>query len=163
MKPDWYGRRYPTLQGLIQAAEARGALITWADSGGEAVYIAGAGGEPPVIVLPTGQELLREAWELAHELGHLFQHAGPRGTLLYDKDERAADRWAACALIPETRVVAYKNASLDAFIGALSRHYGPIEERNSETRRLAARIATIRLAYLPARPDDSWDCFMEIG
>jgi len=162
LKPAWYGRRYPTLETLVLAAEARGALVTWADSGGEAIYIAGAGAEPPVIVLPKGVLLLQEAWTLAHELGHLHQHAGPRGELFYDKDEAAADRWAACALIPEARILAYKNASLDAFIGALSRHYGPLGDGNSESRGLAARIGRIRLAHLPSRHEDSWDRPLEV-
>jgi len=97
-----------------------------------------------VILLPwvTG---LREVWLLAHELGHLVQHAGPRGELLYSKDEAQANRWAARALIPEKRVRAYANASLDAFIGALSAHYEDLPLEDCPARRLAAHIARIRL------------------
>lgn len=152
MKPAWYGRRYPTLQGLIEAAEGRGALVTWADSDGEAIFIAGAGNEPPVIVLPTGVSALEDAWMLAHELGHLYRHAGPRGELFYDKDERAADRWAACALIPAERIRHYRNASSGAFIGALSRHHGELPLDDCPARRLAGRIAQIRLWAMASEP-----------
>lgn len=143
--PHWYARRYPTLYDLQTYAQNLGALVRFAPIGDLALYIAGEGEEPPVILLPEGQGPLLIHWLLAHELGHVALHAGPRGELLYDKDERAADRWAACALIPEAAVRRHKNASLDAFIGALSAHFEDIPMRDCPQRRLAAHIAMIRL------------------
>ena len=100
------------------------------------------------IGLPMNAGPLETAWLLAHELGHLSQHEGPRGELLYSKDEAQADRWAACALIPESAVRRYQNASEDAFIAALSKHYEDLPLSPTPTRRLAVRIARIRLSLL---------------
>ena len=102
----------------------------------------------PVILLPKGLGPLEECWELAHELGHLVQHVGPRGKLLFDKDERAANLWGAQALIPQSAVMRYRNACEDAFIGALSKHFEDIPPRDCDTRRLAAKIARFRLQAL---------------
>ena len=53
--------------------------------------------------------------------------------------------WAACALIPEARIRAHRNACLDAFVGALSAHFEDLPLTNCASRRLAGRIAKIRL------------------
>ena len=111
------------------------------------VFLADVGGVP-VILIPKGSSGLERAWVLAHEIGHLVHHAGPRGGLLYDKDEGKADLWAARALIPEAAVRRHRNASLDAFIGALSKHYEDLPMRDCPQRRLAAKIASIRLRAL---------------
>lgn len=141
--PVWFGRRYPSLLDFEQYAESLGAGI------GEAnipfgVFLADVLGVP-VILLPRGCSGLERAWFLAHEIGHLVQHTGPRGDLLHGKDEGQADRWAARALIPESAVRRHRNASLDAFIGALSKHYEDLPLYDCPQRRLAAKIASIRL------------------
>lgn len=134
---------------LAQEIEARGALLAWAPIS-QGLYVAGKGDEPPVVIAPSGGSYLKRCWVLAHELGHLLQHAGPRGELLYDKDETAADRWAARALIPRARIEYHGNASMDAFIGALSAHYGDIPLWDCPDRRLAAKIAATRLKWMEA-------------
>lgn len=103
-------------------------------------------GQAAVIGIPRDAHGLERYWLLAHELGHLAQHAGPKGPASYGKDEAAADRWAAQALIPERRVRAHGNASLDAFLAALSVHYQDLGD--GPERALAARIAGIRLSIL---------------
>lgn len=145
--PDWFGRRYPTLDDLVQAIEASGALVGWAAIG-SGLYVAGEDGDPPVVLAPTDVSHLTQCWMLAHELAHLRAHAGHKTRWTYDRDEVAADRWAARALIPRGRVLAHGNASLDAFIGALSAHYGDIPLIDCPDRRLAARIAATRLKHL---------------
>jgi Zn-dependent peptidase ImmA (M78 family) len=154
MLPDWYGKRYPLFSDLLIFCESLGALVGEAAIGAEALYVAPdlERKEPAVILLPSGCGPLRSCWLLAHELGHLMQHAGPRGHLLYGKDERAANHWAARALIPEALIQYHQNASLDAFIGALSRHYEDIPAEDCPLRDLAAEIARQRLnVHLEAR------------
>ena len=150
--PLWYGNAYPSMEDLSAFAESLGALVGYCDMGGEAIYFAGEGLEPPVILLPTGVGLLRLAWTLAHELGHLVQHSGPKGELMWGKNERQADEWAACALIPKARIRRHRNASLDAFIGALSAHYEDLPLESCPERELAARIARIRIQALHNDP-----------
>lgn len=128
-------------------AESFGCKIGRADLGDQALFVAGEGEEPPVILLPRRSGLLIH-WLLAHELGHLVHHSGPKGELFYSKDESVADRWAAKALIPRARIAMHHNASLDAFIGALSAHYEDLPLWDCPQRRLAALIATVRLRTL---------------
>lgn len=99
----------------------------------------------PGIWIPEAAGLLQQFWWLAHELGHLLHHVGPRAQLLHSKGEHQASQWAARALIPQARIRAYANASLDAFIGALSAHYEDLPLWDCPARRLAADIAIIRL------------------
>lgn len=141
----WFGRKYPTFEDLERSLEALGGLLTCAEIGQDALFVTGEGRMPPVVILPKGVGALRAAWLLAHEIGHLVQHAGPRGELLYGKDEAQADRWAAKALIPEAAVRKHHNASVDAFIAALSVHFQDIPLNDCPERRLAAEIATIRI------------------
>lgn len=150
MNPSWYGLRYPSLEDLEKAAEDLGCRVGYADIGEDAIYIAPDAdyGEPPVILIPTGIGLLRQAWLMAHELAHLVMHSGPKSKLTYRRDETRADLWAACALIPEARIQDYQNACQDVFIGALSAHYEDIPLEICELRDLAADIATIRLRAL---------------
>lgn len=98
-----------------------------------------------VICLPEPLSPLEEAWYLAHELGHLVQHGGYTTDWAHDKQEAQASRWAACALIPEAAVRRHANASLDAFIAALSAHFEHLPLEDCPQRRLAAQIARIRL------------------
>lgn len=145
--PTWYGRRYPNLEDLEQFAHDLGAVVAWGPIPTAFCYLPSDGGCPG-IGLPHGLGPLDEMWQLAHELGHLAQHAGPRGELLWSKDERQADRWAACALIPEAAVRRHRNASEDAFVAALSRHFEDLPPIDCPSRRLAGRIAKIRLRYM---------------
>jgi Zn-dependent peptidase ImmA (M78 family) len=143
VNPVWFEKRYPSLADLEEMAEAAGAGIGEADIP-MGVFIADVLGVP-VILLPKESAGLNRIWTLAHELGHLVLHSGPRGVFLYGKDEAAADRWAARALIPERVIRHYGNASLDVFIGALSKHYEDIPLMDCPQRRLAAHIGSIRL------------------
>lgn len=149
--PSWYGARYPRTDDLEAAAEALGVQVLWAPVPTAAVMLDAAYAEP-FILIPNDRSGLETAWLLAHELGHVVRHTGPKGHLSYDKDEAAANRWAACALIPEARIRRHANASLDAFIGALSAHYGPLLPEDSADRNLAAFIASVRLQAVPRPP-----------
>jgi Zn-dependent peptidase ImmA (M78 family) len=148
--PAWYGHRYPTMGDLVDFAGAMGCHVGYASIGEEAIYFPPdlARKEPPVILLPKGIGPLRACWLLAHELGHLVQHSGPKGRLFYGKEESQAKRWAACALIPWARIRHHGNASMDAMVAALSAHYEDLPLFDCEVRRLAGDIATIRLKYL---------------
>lgn len=144
MRPDWYGRHYPKLLDLVTFGESLGAGI-WIGRTPAAAYFPG---EPPMILVPNQHGPLDTVWTLAHELGHLCHHAGPKGKLFWSKNETQANRWAACALIPEARILAHQNASLDAFVGALSAHYEDLPPENCPARKLAGRIARIRMKHL---------------
>lgn len=146
MVPAWYGRRYPTHDDLLALADLLGAGVADAPVPFGLFFPDVIG--VPVILLPQGAGPLERTWHLAHELGHLILHTGPRGDFLHGKDEAQADRWAAQALIPHAAVLRYRNASLDAFIGALSKHYEDIPFTDCPARKLAARIARIRLRTL---------------
>jgi len=147
--PSWFGRKYPTWNDLLQYAEKLGCKVGYADIGENALFVAGMGSQPPAIILPAEDGLLA-FWLLAHELFHLSHHTGPRSQLLYSKGETQADQWAARALIPEHRIRAHGNASLDAFIAALSAHYEDLPLIDCPARRLAAHIAGVRLKLLEA-------------
>lgn len=144
MQPAWYGKTYPTFDRLEEFAELLGAA-TFATRASVPAYWPGDLDTAPGIFIPERFGPLERTWALAHELGHLVQHSGPRGELLWAKDEAAANRWAACALIPERRVQAYKNASQDAFVAALSRNFEDLPAWDCPARRLAGKIAAIRL------------------
>jgi hypothetical protein len=105
-------------------------------------------GIPGVIGVPEGNDPLPEIWALAHELGHLVQHTGPKGELFWSKNEVQANRWAACALIPKARILLHCNACEDSMIAALSAHYQDLPLFNCPTRQLAGKIAKIRLHAL---------------
>ena len=143
--PPWLGRRYPTLTHLEDAAWAYGAVVIRGPIDHACIAYSPDPADVTVICLPEGLGVLAECWQLAHELGHLVLHAGYSSPWAYDRQEAAAMRWAAQALIPESAVRRHKNASLDAFIGALSAHFEDIPLHDCPQRRLAAEIATIRL------------------
>lgn len=144
MSPTWYGRKYPSTQILEDHAWELGAVVMRGPciSAG-IVYVEAPGTH--VICLPESLSPLEEAWQLAHELGHLVLHQGYSSPWACDRQEAAAEKWAARALIPESAVRRHKNASQDAFMGALSAHYENLPLHDCPQRRLAARIATIRL------------------
>jgi hypothetical protein len=150
MTPSWYGVHYPTIEDLVLHAERLGAFVGFAEIGEDAVFFPPdpLRNEPPVILLPEGVGLLRQSWLLAHELGHLSQHSGPKGERSHGKEECQADCWAACALIPETRILAYHNACLDSMVAALSAHFEDLPLIDCPSRRLAGRIARVRLNCL---------------
>jgi len=159
-KPDWYGERYPTETDLVSSAEAFGAWVSLRHIRA-ASYIPATMGGPPMIIVPNQRGPLAVAWALAHELGHLYQHSGPPPlsdggawpalNQIRSKNERQANMWAAMALIPEARVRHYANASVDAFIGALSANYEDLPPDNCPQRELAHRIATHRLDAMKAK------------
>lgn len=141
----WFSRRYPTADDLLVSIEGLGAVVLKAPIGTGALFVAGEGSMPPAIILPQSVGQLRLVWLMAHELGHLVLHGGYVSRWTHDRQEAAADRWAARALVPESAVRRHRNASVDAFIGALSSHYEDIPLYDCPERRLAAEIATIRL------------------
>lgn len=147
MIPAWLGRKYPTFDDLVEFAWKLGAFVIIGATPIAFCTMPGPEGVA-VIGIPEDRGPLGRTWGLAHELGHLVQHTGPRGALLWSKDEAQANRWAACALIPEAAIRRHANASLDAFIGALSRHYEDIPLIDCPERALAAEIARIRLQSL---------------
>jgi len=142
--PSWFSRRYPTLLDLEEHAWALGAVVMRGAIPSAVIVFVPAPGFH-VICLPMGLSQLEEVWQLAHELGHLVLHEGYGGEWARGRQEAAAMRWAAQALIPESAVRRHKNASQDSFIGALSAHYEDIPLHDCPQRRLAAEIATIRL------------------
>jgi hypothetical protein len=157
MQPDWYGRKYPTFEDLEAHASELGALVGVGDVP-KALYIPKGcicDGSPAMIQIPQALGLLERTWLLAHEVGHLVQHEGARGEHLKGKDEHQADRWAAQALIPEEAVRRSRNASVDSFIGALSKHYQDLPPENCPDRALAGRIAKIRLSLVEAEQDSN--------
>lgn len=145
--PGWFSQRYPELSDLVGLAETLGARVHRNTPGIEsAVVVQVAAPGVSLIFLPAGLSALGEAWQLGHELAHLVLH--PDGYIsrwTYNRQEAQAKRWAARALIPEAAVRRHRNASLDAFIAALSAHYEDIPMWDCPQRRLAAEIATIRL------------------
>jgi Zn-dependent peptidase ImmA (M78 family) len=150
IEPSWYGVRYPSELDLVSCAEAIGARVLLGRFP-VAAYISAVLGAPPMIVVPSQRGPLSTIWLLAHELGHLRQHRGPGNKITRSKNEQQANKWAACALIPEARVQAYQNASADAFIAALSAHYGDLPLCDCPERALAHKIAQYRLKAILAR------------
>ena len=132
----WFGKKYPQIEEMVASAYRLGALVTWAKIGQEAVFFAPdpVMNEPPVIVLPLGVCPLRMPKLMSQRTR--------------DRQESQATRWAARALIPEAAVQRYRNASMDAFIGALSKHYEDIPLHNCPQRELAGFIAKVRLNIL---------------
>jgi len=113
-----------------------------------AAYVPGILDAPPIILVPTQFGPLAMMWALAHELGHLRLHVGPGNKLIRSKNEQQANKWAACALIPDARIRLYQNASVDAFIAALSANYEDLPMSDSPSRALAHKIAQYRLNAL---------------
>jgi Zn-dependent peptidase ImmA (M78 family) len=147
VNPEWYGQKYPIRDDLVTFGAKLGADIYF-DKIVSAVYFAET---PPLILIPIQHGLLATMWALAHELGHLCQHSGPKGKLFWSKNEYQANKWAACALIPEARIQLHQNASVDNFIAALSAHYEDIPPIDCHSRNLAYRIACHRLDVLSAK------------
>lgn len=147
----WHGRRYPSLNDLVLALEARGAVILHADIGEEALFVAGEPPVPPVVILPIGVGPLHLAWLMAHELAHLVKHEGYSSPWAYDRQEHQARIWAATALIPEAAVQRHNNASVDAFVAALSKHYEDLPPYDCRAREIAGIIARVRLSLVKGR------------
>ena len=145
MSIDWLGVRYPSWDDLVSMAEDL-AIPVVEDIAPRPVFV-GADNGGPLILIPQGLSPLHRMWALAHELGHAVRHSGPL-PLARGKQEAQANHWAACALIPESRVHLHQNASLDTFIGALSAHYEEIPYQDCALRKLAARVAKYRLQAL---------------
>ena len=143
--PAWFEKKYPSLEDLERSLECCGCRVTHAEIGDEALFVAGDGHEPHVVILPAAAEGLRRAWLLAHELAHLLMHRGYASGWTRSQQEARANAWAARALIPEAAVRRHRNASMDAFIAALSAHYEDLPSEDCPQRRLAAEIAHIRL------------------
>jgi Zn-dependent peptidase ImmA (M78 family) len=158
--PDWYGQRYPTELDLVSCAEAIGARVVLGPLPA-AAFIPAILDAPPMILVPNQHGPMATAWGLAHELGHLCQHSGPplptdgdRAPglrLMRSKNEHQADRWAACALIPEARIRHHGNASLDSFMAALSANYEDLPPHDCPQRALAHKVALRRLEALKAK------------
>lgn len=147
--PAWYGNHYPTWDDLESYAWDMGVAVVLGPVSKGAFFASNPRfGTPAVIIIPQGYGLLARTWSLAHELGHLVLHAGPKGDLSHGRDEAQANRWGACALIPLARIHHHQNASEDAMIAALSAHHEDLPLYDCPARRLAGRIAKIRLNLL---------------
>jgi hypothetical protein len=163
--PSWYGERYPTEIDLVSCAEAIGAWVALRPLPA-AAYISAVLGAPPIIFVPNQRGPLATAWGLAHELGHLCQHSGPPILtdgdsapslhLVRSKNEHQANKWAACALIPDARIRHYGNASIDAFMAALSANYEDLPPADCPQRALAHKIAQHRLNAIKAEGRGGW-------
>ena len=147
MVPHWYGKKYPSFEQLEAFAVGLGARVGVGDVPGALFVPPGAVDDesPAMILLPERAGLLQRMWLLAHEAGHLARHSGAAPAARAKKVEAQADRWAAMALIPESAVRRHQNASVDAFIAALSAHYEDLPLEDCPQRELAAKIARIRL------------------
>ena len=144
--PTWFGKRYVRFSALEELASTLGVEIVYADIP-FGLYFHNVMGIQ-IIELPISQGALEKIWSLAHELGHAIQHSGPKGPLSYGKEEAQANRWAASALIPNERILSYLNACEDSMVAALSAHYEDLPMEDCPARRLAGRIAQIRLQTL---------------
>lgn len=153
--PSWFSRRYPTLADLEAAAWDLNAVVVRGPISKACIVYSPDPEDPTVICLPAELGPLEEMWQLAHELAHLVMHAGYSSPWARGRQEAAADRWAARALIPETAVRRHKNACADAFIGALSAHYEDLPLQDCNARNLAAKIAQIRLSLVEDQKDDN--------
>ena len=145
--PNWFGLRYPTLADLEAYAEQLDATVVWTRAG-QPAFDPGDDELGPALYVPLRAGLLEQAWFLAHELGHLVLHTGPKGSRSWSRGEAQASRWAACALIPEARIRMYGNASEDAMVAALSANFEDLPLVECPQRNLAGYIARIRLSCL---------------
>lgn len=143
--PPWFGSIYPTVEDLETYAGSLLAVVE-PSRGKTAACTLIEGGA--VILIPDRWGNLERCWGIVHELGHLRMHSGPKGSLSWYRNEAQANRWAACALIPEARILPHQNASMDTLIDALSSHYQNIPFEDCPLRRLAARISRHRLVAL---------------
>lgn len=141
----WFGRKFPSQDDLEETAWGLGAVVVY---GAVPTAFCCMHAEGPIIGLPVDAGVLEKAWLLAHEIGHLKWHVGPRGVMLYGKDERQANEWAAAALLPLARLKSYRSASIDSFIAALSRNYEEIPCVDCVQRRLAGFVSGIRMDVL---------------
>ncbi len=144
--PIWYGLRYPTLEDLEAYAAEMGAVVLHGGIGDRAFcHLAQGPDDTSVIGLSDGFSPLEAMWNFAHELAHLALHLGYVSPWTRDRQEAQAKRWAACALIPEARIRAYRNACQDALIAALSANFEDVPMMDCSLRVLAAEIAGWRL------------------
>ena len=145
--PTWYGQKYPSIEDFELLAEQLGAIVIWTRSS-QAAFSHGDGNHPPEIFIPRSAGSIEQAWFIAHELGHLLHHMGPKGEESWSREELTACEWAACALIPISRIRIYRNASEDSMIAALSANYEHIPSNECKERDLAGYIAGVRLRAL---------------
>ena len=147
--PAWYGVRYPTLENLEAFGWDLGASVVYGRISNGIYFPSNDDyGIPAILAIPDHSSPLAKIWSLSHELGHLVLHLGYTSPWTRAKQETHADRWAACALIPRARILEHGNASLDSSIGALSAHYEDLPLENRQVRRLAGKIAHMRLRAL---------------
>lgn len=142
--PSWFSRRYPTIADLEAFAWDLRAVVMRGPCDTAGIVLVESPGFS-VICIPEGLGSLEEAWQIAHELGHLRLHSGYTTDFAHDRQEAQASLWAAMALIPAAAIRRHQNASVDAFIAALSAHHEEIPLMDCPQRRLAAEIALIRL------------------
>ena len=148
----WYGQTYPSETDLTNLAEDLGACVLFGRYR-SAAFVYPVLDTPPMLIVPTQHGPLATIWGLAHELGHLRRHGGPGNVHQNRCNERQANHWAACALIPQARIDFHQNACMDTFLLALSTHYEPLPKRDCPARRFAARIAQYRLDALLCKLD----------
>jgi len=144
--PVWYGKAYPSLDNLVEYVDTLGVCVQFDSKIDVAVYF---NEKDPIILIPTQFGLLDTIWKLAHETGHLCERiTAAAWKRAWVRCENQANRWAACALLPEAEI---QKASIDTFIAALSAHYEELPLHDCPARALAHRIATIRMDTISAK------------
>lgn len=142
MLPWWYGVEFPTLNELEALANNTGVPVAYVRTKQPFLQWDNIG--PLCIIVPNYNGPLARSWAVAHELAHLLLGHGPLGAHLGSPQEVEADEWAACALIPNTRLHEYGSPCVGSLINALSRNFQEAPP-NGGIRKLAARIAYARL------------------
>jgi len=143
--PTWHGFTYPTYEQIESFAWDLGAVVV---NGPIKHAVICWSAEDIVICMPDSLSPLERIWELTHEVAHLVLHRGYTSESARSRQEAQANRWAACALIPEERIRMHSNACEDAMIAALSAHYEDIPMVPCPQRELAHHIAVVRLNAL---------------
>ena len=149
--PPWYSRRYPQWSDLDDFAWAMNAVIQRGPIDFALIEWSRDPNEVTVICLPDYLGPLETTWLCCHELAHLVLHEGYSNPWSYGRQERQADVWAACAMIPEAAVRRHKNACQDAFVAALSAHFEDLPPIDCRAREVAGVIARIRLSMVEDR------------
>lgn len=154
MTPWWYGRYHPKLKDLVVFGESLGAGIHL-DHLPAAVFVPD---DPPIIMVPCQHGHLSTVWTLAHELGHLCHHSGRDGQLHWHAGEHKANQWAAGALLPSQRMPLIGFLRLDDLIDDLSNHFEYLHPQNHDARKLARKIARIRLRSIKEKIWERYEC-----
>lgn len=92
------------LRDLTQLVEEAGCIVVQTNFGSQGIDGLGVSfaGSPPTFFLNCVMPVDRQRFTLAHELGHIIMHRGPRETM-----EEEADRFASELLMPEADIAPF--------------------------------------------------------